>query len=181
MESVSRHPQDPELTSPMSWRHLNSLARALLHTVGLFHSMDTGTPWLKKSEESVAGKSGSSNRTPFWRHSCLSCSKDFPSDCVIWAWPEPELLLDRVDWRGIFFCFFVCEWRWRDVRWLVKNLLCLRHRDKPVWAVDTPSSRHKLVCPPSAGKLTHAGTLSLFHWAWSTLLWKSTPDELSSK
>lgn len=77
--------------------------------MGRFHSTATGTLWLKKSEESVAGKSGSSNRTPFCRHSCLSCSKDFPSDCVISDLLEPELLPDRVDWRGIFFCFLECE------------------------------------------------------------------------
>ena len=75
-----------------------------LHTFGLFHSMLTGTLWLKKSEESVAGKSGSSNRTPFCRHSLRSCSNDFPFDCVSSALLEP--LPDSVDWRGIFFLFF---------------------------------------------------------------------------
>lgn len=82
-----------------------SFTRASVHTVGLFHSMAAGTLWLKKSEESVAGKSGSSNRTPFCRHSSLSCSKDFPSDCVSSALPGPELLPDKVDWMGIFFNF----------------------------------------------------------------------------
>lgn len=76
-------------------------------TVGLFHSKATGTLWLKKSEESAAGKSGSSKRTPFRRHSCRSCSKDFPSHCVSTALVEPEAPPDREDWRGIFFFFSV--------------------------------------------------------------------------
>lgn len=63
---------------------------------------------------------------------------------------EGHLLLLRVD-----------VWRRGDVRWLVRDLLCIRCRDEPVRLVDTPSSRLELVCPPPAGKLVPAGSLSL--------------------
>ncbi len=61
-------------------------------TLGLFHSKLTGTLWLKKSESSTAGKSGSSNSFPFCKHSRRSCSNVFPSACVLFtrvACPEP--------------------------------------------------------------------------------------------
>lgn len=47
------------------------------------------------------------------------------------------------------------------MRRLVKDLLCLRRRDEPARAVDTPSSRRELVCPPPAVKLAPAGTVTL--------------------
>lgn len=143
------------------------------HTVGLFHSMWTGTFSLKKREESLAGKSGSSNRTPFMRHSCLSCSKDFPSDCVFSAW-----LVDIFS-----FGKNLGEWRrsrWGDAWWSAAE--CLMQRQ--VWQVgragrSTPS-RQKLVCPPAAVNLTPRGShcavcslyLFLFFKNWPAKHWE---------
>lgn len=123
--------------------------------------MLTGTLWLKKREESTAGKSGSSNRTPCCKHSCLSSSKDFPSDWVSMALLEPEPLPDSVDWRGIFFtaearrCEVVCDG--------ARCLLCVWSTDETVRsgrAGTHPPDRNWFVLPRLVN-LAPADSLSL--------------------
>lgn len=165
---------------PKTW---NSKSKnVMLHTLGLFHSIATGTLWLKKSEESMAGKSGSSNRTPFCRHSCLSSSNDFPSDCVFSALFEP--LPDKVDWRGIFFREEP-QWMekeketWGGVWWSDSPAVCLMQGQacRVGRAGRYTPSREKLVCPPVAWtsplptpslSLSCVLSRSLSLWVWPT-------------
>lgn len=162
MESVSCRPQRSELTTPMSWKQCFKQHRPCACTYRGPLPFDGHWNALAKEERGVGGRKiwilkqdallqtllpQLLKRLPVWLRDLGLAGVRTPAG-------QSRLEGHLLPLRPV-------EWRRRYVRWLVKDLLCLRHGDEPVWAVDTPSSRHELVCPPPAVKLAPAGTLSL--------------------